>query len=356
MSTRQTHGRGWADISLANLVANARAVLAAQPGARLLPMVKANAYGLGVIPCARALRAASPWGYGVATLAEAAELRGAGFGEPIVVFTPATLTDLPRVRELDVRSVLDVPAVIARWDRPFHLEIDTGMSRCGVRWDDTATLAACRSPHLEGVFTHLHSADTRAETVHVQWERFTAARTILGARPPLVHVANSAGTWRVPERLDLLRPGVFLYGGLLASDLPVPAPVLTLRAPVVSLRSVRAGDSVSYGADWVAPRDTVVATLGIGYADGVPRHVQGRAAVLLRGRRFPVVGRVTMDFVMLDVGVDGGGAAVGDVATLIGRDGDETITLDTFAGWAGTISYEIIARLGWRLERRYDTA
>jgi alanine racemase len=355
MSTRPNHGRGWAEINLANLVANARAVLAAQPGARLLPMVKADAYGLGAVPCARALRATSLWGFGVASLQEAAELRAAGFAEPILVFTPADVEDLPFVRDLDVRVVLDRPEVVRRWDRPFHLEIDTGMSRCGVRWDDGAALAACRSPHLEGVFTHLHSADVRPETVAGQWKRFVAAREAIGPRPPLVHVANSAGAWRVPEVLDLARPGIYLYGGDVARDIPAPAPVLALRAPVVSLRRVRAGESVSYGAEWVAPADTTIATLGIGYADGVPRTIQDRASVLLGGRRLPVVGRVTMDFVMVDTG-DGAGIALGDDATLIGEADGGTIPLDAFAGWAGTIAYDVIARLGRRLERRYLSA
>jgi alanine racemase len=159
----------------------------------------------------------------------------------------------------------------------------------------------------------------------------------------------------VPEVLDLARPGIYLYGGAIAPDVAPPAPVLALRAPVVSLRRVRAGDSVSYGAEWVAPIETMIATLGIGYADGVPRAIQDRATVLLGGRRWPVVGRVTMDFVMVDIG-DGAGVAVGEVATLIGGDGADTITLDMFAEWAGTISYDVIARLGPRLTRRYDPA
>lgn len=356
MSTQPHHGRGWADVELPNLVANARTVLAETPGARLLPMVKADAYGLGAVPCARALRSLDPWGFGVATLDEAAELRVAGFAEPILVFTPARLADLPRVRDLDARAVLDDPEPAGRWDRPFHLEIDTGMSRCGVRWDDVQALSACASPQLEGVFTHLHSADTDPASVTEQWRRFATARTTLGGRPPLVHVANSAGAWRVPEPLDLVRPGIFLYGGSAGPDLPAPAPVLALRAPVVSLRRLARGDTVSYGADWTAPTETVIATLGLGYADGIPRAVQGKAQALLGGRRVAVVGRVTMDFLMVDVGADGGGARVGDVATLIGTDGAETITLDDFAGWAGSISYEVLARLGARLLRRYRSA
>jgi alanine racemase len=356
MSTQPHHGRGWADIDLANLVANARAVLAQAPGARLLPMVKADAYGLGAVPCARALRTVSPWGFGVATLDEADALRAAGFNEPVLVFTPAALPDLPRVRDLDVRSVLDRPDTVQRWDRLFHLEIDTGMARCGVRWDDALAIAGCRSPHLEGVFTHLHSADTNPPSVAEQWRRFTAARDILGERPRLVHVAASAGAWRIPEALDLIRPGIFLYGGTAGPGLPDPAPVFALRAPVVALRRLAAGDTVSYGAEWTAPRATTIATLGIGYADGVPWVARGRAQVLIGGRRVPVVGRVTMDFVMVDVGPDGGGVRLGDVATLVGEDGGSAITLDEFAGWAGTISYEVITRLGSRLTRRHRSA
>jgi alanine racemase len=356
MSTEPHHGRGWAEIDLANLVANARAVLSQASGARLLPMVKADAYGLGAVPCARALRAVDPWGFGVATLDEAAELRSTGFGEPVLVLTPATPADLPRMRELDLRAVIDRPEAARCWDRPFHLEIDTGMSRCGVRWDDAGAIARCRSSHLEGVFTHLHSADTDPASVAEQWRRFAAAREALGDRPRLVHVANSVGTWRIPEPLDLARPGIFLYGGAVGPGLPQPAPVLALRAPVVAVRRLAARETVSYGADWTAPDSTTIATLGIGYADGVPRAIQGNGRVLLHGRSVPLVGRVTMDFVMVDLGPDEGGVGVGDVATLIGEDRGSVITLDQFAGWCGTVSYEVIARLGSRLPRRHQPA
>jgi alanine racemase len=356
MSTQPHHGRGWAEIDLAHLVANGRAVLSQIPGSRLLPMVKADAYGMGAVPCARALRALAPWGFGVATLDEAEALRSAGITEPLLVFTPATTDDLPRMRDLDLRAVVDRPETARLWDRPFHLEIDTGMSRCGVRWDDDVAIAGCRSAHLEGVFTHLHSADTDPPSVAEQWRRFAAARSALGNRPRLVHVANSAGVWRVPEPLDLARPGVFLYGGTIGTDLPAPAPVLAVRAPVVAIRQLAAGDTVSYGADWTAPHPTTVATLGIGYADGVPRALQGKGHVLLGGHLVPIVGRVTMDFVMVDVGPDRASMRVGDIATLIGEDRGASITLDAFAEWCGTISYEVLARLGPRLSRRHRAA
>jgi alanine racemase len=352
MSTRPHHGRVWAEISLPNLVANARRILAQLPGTRLLPMVKADAYGLGAVPCARALEAVDPWGYGVATLAEAGELRQSGLTRPILVFTPGDPASLAQYHDLDCRAVLDRAAAARAWDRPFHLEVDTGMARCGVRWDDDAELAACRSPHLEGAFTHLHSADVDLRSATVQVERFNRAIATLGARPSLLHVANSAGAWRLSQHFDLARPGIFLYGGQHAPDLAPPAPVLALRAAVVSVRHVVPGETVSYGGTWVAERPTTVATLGVGYADGVPRVLTPDAAVLFRGERVPIIGRVTMDFIMVDAGPVGG-AQPGEIATLIGTDGSRAIGVDEFAGWAGTVSYEILARLAARVPRRY---
>jgi alanine racemase len=319
-------------------------------------MVKADAYGLGAARAAQALEPLDTWGFGVATVEEGIELRAAGIQRPILVLNPAGFEDLAAYREHELRAVLDDPTVAAGWDLPYHLEIDTGMGRCGVRWDDGDRLAACASPHLEGAFTHFYAADRGRDSVAMQWTRFTWALEALAARPALLHVANSAGVWRLEEQLDLARPGIFLYGGQHAPDLPPPKPVAALRAPVVSLRRLPQGETVSYGGEWAAPRATVVATLGAGYADGVPRAVKGRAQVLLRGERRPLVGRVTMDFVMVDVGPDGGGVAVGDVATLIGRDGQGEITLDEFAGWADTIAYEILTGLGRRVPRVYHPA
>ncbi len=351
VSTSNPANRAWVEVDLGNLVANARTVLAAARGAALLPMVKADAYGLGAVAVSRALGAVDTWGYGVATVDEAVQLRQAAIRHPIVVLTPALAAQLPDYREHDLRAVLDDPAVIERWDLPFHLEIDTGMARCGIRWDDAERIAACASPVLEGAFTHFSAADRGPDGVELQWTRFENALAALGERPRLVHAANSAGVWRLQRRLDLARPGIFLYGGEHAPDLDPPRQVAALRAPVVSLRQLPRGETVSYGGDWAAPTDTVVATLGVGYADGVPRAMAGKGEVLLGDRRLPLVGRVTMDFVMVDCGQNGGGVRVGDVATLFGSDGDATIGLDEFAGWAGTISYESLTSLGRRVPR-----
>lgn len=353
VSTRPTTNRAWLTVDLGNLVANARTVQAAAGGAALLPVVKADAYGLGAVPAARALESLDPWGFAVATVEEALELRDAGIGRPILVFTPATADQRAAFVEHDLRAVLEDPAVAAGWDAPYHVEIDTGMSRCGVRWTARDTLVGLETDRLEGAFTHFLAADEGAETVARQWERFIDALAAFRVRPRLVHAQNSAGAWRLHETLDLVRPGVFLYGGEHAPDLPQPAPVATVRAPVVSMRRVEPGDTVSYGAEWRAPAATTVATLGIGYADGVPRAVEGKAHVLVGGARRPVVGRVTMDFLMVDAGTDGGGVRVGDAATVVGADGDDEITIGEFARWSGTIAYESLTRLALRLRREY---
>ena len=354
VSTELRVDRAWVEVDLANLVENARAVRHAAHDAPLLPMVKADGYGLGAVQVVRALETIEPWGFGVATVSEGVELRRAGVTRPIVVFTPARIDDLSRLGENELTAVLDDPAVIDECgtDQPYHCEVDTGMGRAGIRWNDAAGLRALARNPPQGVFTHLHSADTSEDAVNVQLGRFREVVSSLAERPRFVHVANSAGAWRVDEHFDLVRPGIFLYGGQVGQDLPEPKPVASLRAYVVSVRRLDSGDTVSYGAEWTAAEPTTVGTLSIGYADGVPRAVQGRASVIVAGRRRPIVGRVTMDMTVVDLGPDDPGG-VGDVATLIGTDGDERIALDEFASWAGTISYEILVKLGDRLPRVY---
>ena len=352
--------RAWVDIDLAALVANARAVAAAS-GARLLPMVKANGYGLGAVPAARALEAVDPWGFGVATAEEGAELRAAGCRRPILVATPLVPAGAESLFAADLRpSIGDLEALRswrARTDRPFHLEIDTGMSRAGLRWDDRAALSAAAlelrdAPGWEGVYTHFHSAEADAATVRCQWDRFQASLAALPRRPALVHAANSAAALAGRTyAADLVRPGIFLYGGEAGSV--EPRPVAALRARVVAIRRVGRGDTVSYGATWQAERATTVATVGVGYADGMHRAAQvaGRPPRMVehRGALAPVIGRVTMDMTMIAVD---GPVEVGDVVTVFGG----RVSLDEQARAAGTISYELLTSLGSRLPRRYTGA
>jgi alanine racemase len=246
----------------------------------------------------------------------------------------------------------------ARSDQPFHLEIDTGMARAGIRWDDRRGLQAAaqtlaRAGGWEGVFTHFHSADSDPDSVAMQWHRFQTVVRLLPRRPPLVHAANSAAALCGRAYAgDLVRPGIFLYGGTAGASSRAPKSVAALRARVVAVRMVAAGESVSYGATWCAPAPTTVATLGIGYADGLPRAAdRARDAprlVELRGRTVPLIGRVTMDLCM--AAVDDGQVAVGDVATIFGG----IVSLDQQAKAAGTISYELLTALGSRVPRLYQ--
>ncbi|HVH69465.1 MAG TPA: alanine racemase [Gemmatimonadales bacterium] len=357
------HSRAWVEVSLAAIVENARTV-ARVSGTRLLPVVKADAYGLGAVAVSRALETVDPLGYCVATVAEGAELRAAGITRLVLVFTPARpeLFDLYHQHRLtpalgDARSIA---AWIARGARGggFHLEIDTGMGRSGVRWDEIEPLAdLLDTPYLEGCYTHFHSAERRDGSAEAQLDRFRQAVGRLARRPAVLHVANSAAALR--DRMfafDAVRPGVYLYGGSPGAGYPEAKPVLGLRARVVAVRRVHAGESVSYNASWIAPRDTTVATLGIGYADGVRRLVgrSGEARVLLGagGRQVPIVGRVTMDLTLLDVG--DAPVAVGDVATLVGSTDGGSITLDQVAAWSDALPHEYLTGLGPRLPRIYD--
>jgi len=200
-----------------------------------------------------------------------------------------------------------------------------------------------------------HSADRRDGSAEEQLERFLGAVSLLPRRPPLLHVANSAAALRDRRfGLDLVRPGVYLYGGAPAEWIPGGRPVVSIRARVVSVRTVRRGETVSYHATWTAPRDTIVATLGIGYADGLRRALGlgGQAYVLLRGARCPVVGLVTMDYVMVETG--GTAVEVGDVATLVGEADGGRIALDQFAAWSGELQREFLTGLGSRLTRVYE--
>lgn len=346
--------RAWVDVDLDALVRNAESYRR-RVGVPLLPMVKADGYGLGAIPVARALAETGAWGFGVATVDEARALHLSGVVAPIVVFTPLAPAQVGLHEAVAARPTIGDLAALEAWlaagRGPFHVEIDTGMHRSGFGWNDGASLDALAT-HLagsegwEGVFTHFHSAARSPEATAEQWRRFHAALERLGRRPALVHAANSAaGGFGSSYAGDLARPGIHLYGGHV--DGLDAVPVAALRARVTAVRRVAPGESVSYDATWRAPHATTVATLGIGYGDGVPRHLSNVGAVELVGQRLRIVGRVTMDQMMVDAGDLP--VAIGDVATIFGG----LVSLDEQAALAGTISYELLTALGNRLPRRY---
>ena len=344
------------EVDVEALVDNARTV-AKIAGTRLLPVVKANAYGVGAALVSKALEQLDPWGYGVATIEEGAELRAAGITRPILVFMPARARLFDEYDRHQLTPSLGDAGSIFEWitrgDRAFHIEIDTGMGRAGVRWDEVDELGeGVDTASLEGCYTHFHSAERRDGSAEQQLERFLGAVNRLPRRPALLHVANSAAALRGRQfAFDLVRPGIFLYGGSPADDLPQPRPVVSVRARVLSVRRVRRGESVSYNASWTASRDTVIATLRCGYADGVRRTVAtgGKASVLLRGQRRPIVGVVQMDMALVETGTLE--VQVGDIATIVGEDAKQRITMKEFADWSGELQHEFLTGLGLRLPR-----
>lgn len=348
--------RAWVDIDLGALLRNASKV-AASAQVPLLPMVKADAYGLGAVRIARTLEQIDPWGYGVATIAEGEELRRSTIKRPILVFTPLLPGDFDSAVRADLTPTLGDAEAITRWQEtglPWHLAIDTGMNRAGVPWDRVGELReviARGGP--DGVFTHFHSAELKNGTREAQEKRFDEAVAALPSRPRLIHAENSpAAQHRRPSRWSLARPGVFLYG-VTSGDAPliVPDPVASVRARVVDLRTIADGETVSYGGTFVAKGERRIATLSIGYADGYRRVFGNRAPALVRGSRVPVVGMVTMDMTMIDVtSVE---CHIGDPVTLLGSDGDERIAIGDLAAVGDLSPYELLTGLRGRLARRY---
>ena len=349
--------RAWVDIDLGALLRNGTTI-AAQAGVPLLPMVKADAYGLGAVRVARTLEQLDPWGFGVATVGEGEELRRASISRPIVVFTPLLDDDFDAAVRANLTPTLGDPVAIARWrqtGRAWQLAIDTGMSRAGLQWNEIdRVLGEVTEFPPEGVFTHFHSADQNDATRVLQEKRFSETIARLPVRPAMVHAENSAAVEHAgPSPWTVARPGVFLYG-VTSGNSPqiVPEPVVAIRARVIDLRTIGAGETVSYGGTYRAAGTRRIATLGIGYADGYRRALSNRATVLLHGVRVPVAGVVTMDMTMIDV--TDAPCVIGDVVTLIGEDGEERIDVSEIASLGGLSPYEVLTGLRGRLPRRYS--
>ena len=354
---KQTLARALVEIDLGALQRNGAAVVR-RMGVPLLPMVKADAYGLGVGGALRALEPLEPWGYGVATVKEGEELRELGVSRPIVVFTPLLNADLARARTARLTPTLGFANEIEAWLQagggPWHVAIDTGMSRAGIPWreiDQIAQLAALAPP--EGAFTHFHSAELNDGTMEAQEKLFREAISRLPSRPRLLHADNSAAIARSGRSAwDLVRPGIFLYGVGSGSTAAIqPEPVVHLRAPIVEIRKLEAGDTVSYDATLRVERAARIATLAVGYADGYPRSLSQIGSALVGGTITPIAGRVTMDMTMIDVTTVK--CEVGDVVTLIGRSGNTVLTVERVADAASMSPYELLTGLRSRVEKTY---
>jgi alanine racemase len=365
----------WSEIDLDAVRANVVALRAAAEPAALLAVVKADGYGHGAVPVARAaLDAGAAW-LGVALVEEGVWLRDAGIDAPILLLSEPPPVAAAAVVAAALTPVVYTPAGIEALAKavvaagretplPVHLKVDTGMHRVGCHVDEAVGLVEAIAQRgelqLQGICTHLAVADEPDDTYTIeQLARFDALLATLdarGARPPLVHAANSAALLEFPQaRYDLVRAGIAVYGVAPAPGFTSPVrlePALALTARVSHVKRLRAGARVSYGLRYELARDAWIATVPAGYADGVPRNLASVGGeVLLRGRRYPIAGTVTMDQLMVDTGDDP--VEVGDEVALIGRQGDEEITANEWAERLGTIGYEIVCGIGARVPRRY---
>ncbi len=373
----------WAEVSLKAIAKNLAVIRRhIGPKPKILAVVKANAYGLGAVPVSKALAKAGADRFGVTCQNEGIELREAGIGKPILVLTgfwPGEEKSFirhgltPTVTRLeDVRN-LERAAKAARVKSPlrFHLKINTGMNRLGLPAEQidafASALADCRDIQLEGTFTHFASAEDfsaqQTDEQEAAFQRCLERLRALRVSPGIVHMANSGAICARPSTwADMVRPGAILYGYYQSFDppekghdvrrrLPVE-PSLSLRARIISLRDLSAGQPVGYSAKFVTARPSRIAVINAGYADGILRQRTNHGCALVRGRGVPLVGTISMDLTTLDV-TDVPDVELGDIVTIYGRDGEAEIRVSDVAREIGTVTSDLLCALGRRVPRYY---
>jgi alanine racemase len=362
--------RALASVNLASVQRNVESLRQRlRGGAELCAVVKGDGYGHGAVPVARAALAGGAIWLAVATASEAAELREAG--------VQARLLVMGAVSREELGLALSARADLVAWDERFvavlaaaasepvkvHIKLDTGMGRLGTRDTKMAIQLADRvlsdeRVELSGAMTHFATADEDPEFVAVQLRRFGPFVEELRRRQPgvVVHAANSAATLREPlSHYDLVRCGIAIYGADPMNADPFAhglEPALELTSYVAAVKLAAPGDSAGYGRQWVAERETWVGTLPLGYADGIRRALSNNCDVLIGGRRYPLVGTVSMDNITVDLGVSTT-VKPGDGAVIIGRDGPERQTAEELASRLGTINYEVLCGISSRVPRTY---
>jgi alanine racemase len=368
-----------AEIDLAAFAANLAALEKHVAPAKVMVIVKADGYGHGMIECARAARQAGATWLGVATPAEALALREQGDDGRLLAWLYGPEEDLSPLVAADVdvsaQSVTQISALVAaaaiteRRAR-VHLKVDTGLSRNGATLDDWPEVCAAAADAEEAgaiqvvaIWSHFAAADEPgAASVSMQRDAFVAAYGVAraaGLEPGLRHLCNSAGALIVPEaHFDLVRVGIAAYGidpapGLSARAGVELQPVMRLRAQLVNVKDIHPGTGVSYGLTWVAPAETRVGLVPLGYGDGIPRHAGNRAQVAVKGRPAPIRGRICMDQFVVELGADVE-AAVGDDVVVFGSGSVGEPTAADWAQWCDTIGYEIVTRIGSRVPRVYS--
>jgi len=364
-----TH-RAWVEVDLGAMFRNVKAIRRLLPSStQLMSVVKADGYGHGAEAVARtALSAGATW-LAVATLEEGIRLRGKGIEVPLLLFGPAiSKEEIEAVAEHRLQPTVCSLNQARRFSEaglgpiPIHLKVDTGMSRLGVAWQDAPELlrAFARLPNLviASLYSHLATADDPdLMTAAQQFQQFAELVDTLegaGIRPPMLHLANSAATLAIPKaHFDLVRIGLAQYGIYPAPhlrDTVALQPTLSIRARIIFVKTVPPGTGVSYGHSFRTGRSTQLATVAIGYGDGIPRALSNKIEFLVRGRRVRQVGTITMDQCLIDV-TDVPETREGDVTTLLGQDGVERISIGEWVERLGTIPYEILTALSPRLPR-----
>ncbi|MCR5251013.1 MAG: alanine racemase [Lachnospiraceae bacterium] len=369
--------RVFATVNLDNIHYNIRQVREHIPKrCKIMAVIKADGYGHGAVRIAQELSGVDAvWGYAVATIDEALEIIEQGIGKPVLILGYTFPSTIPLAVEYGIRLTLFdresaylLSETAKRSGRParVHIKLDTGMGRIGI-FPDEEGLRFIKEVHdlegirIEGIFTHFARADEADKgPVHEQIKRYTDFVDRLeheGIHVPLKHCANSASIMELPEtHLDLVRSGIITYGLLpsdeVRGDLFFLRPAMEIKASVIHVKEVPAGTPISYGGVFVTKRTSRIATLSVGYADGYPRCLSDKGSVLLHGKRFPVVGRVCMDQMMVDVTGDDM-VHPGELATLVGTDGKECISMEEFAELSQRINYEAVCDIGKRVPRVY---
>jgi len=361
----------WAEVNLKRLEENLAAIRQKVGSTKVMLVVKANAYGHGLVEVSKALARKSDY-IGVAVLEEGILLRELGITAPILVLGGIWGEQIQRYLQNDLTLTassverleqIDAAAGRLKVKAKVHLKIDTGMERIGIHYYNARSLQEtalkCANVEVEGIFSHFANADS-SDLMHarLQLERFHEVLRFYERHSlpmPMRHIANSAAVLQLPESyLDMVRPGIMLYGVYPSPETPqtvVVKPALTWKSRVVYFKVVRSGHAVSYGSTWKSDHDVRVVTVPVGYGDGYFRSMSNRTRVIIRGKKYPQVGTICMDQLM--VNIENGSAYNGDEVILLGQSGSENITVEDLAEWAGTIPYEILTNINTRVPRVY---
>ncbi|PIU48003.1 MAG: alanine racemase [Candidatus Hydrogenedentes bacterium CG07_land_8_20_14_0_80_42_17] len=356
----------WVEIDTEAVRSNIRSLRRALSSTvRFLAVVKAEAYGHGAIGVAHAAMKEDVYGFGVATPYEGQLLRESKIDAPIIVLSPILshqADDIVSNRLTPAVASLEVAEALKGSGTKIHVKVNTGMNRSGIEIEDTAEflrkLSKIEGIEVEGIFSHFAGSDEiDRHGAYDQFERFEILLhnlESLGLRPPIAHISNSAAIIDMPEMsLDLVRAGLAIYGmypSNYVSRSPVLKPALTWKTHVIDKRILPEGSAVSYGGTWRAEKETTVALLPVGYADGYRRALSNKGEVLLRGNRCKIAGRVCMDLTVVDCGNNP--VEIGDEVVLLGEQNSSHITADEMAEWLGTNNYEVTTQITYRVPRR----